>query len=220
MIHTQEIILIIIFLIIIYYFTNSSQIYESFTTNIVKSTVDYNEYPVVAKYEDGAIAANLIGSINIFTRNFIKSLHDTYTNPNNVYHPDYQKGREISVILMDRYNSKSLRENEPESPNKTSYTTNKGEVISLCLREKVTGKNEFHDLDTLKFVTLHELAHVVTPELDHSILFWTNFKFILEYCRKYNLYVSQDYKIDVVNYCGMPITYNPMLDTDLQSYFS
>lgn len=215
---------ITIILLFALFFANDNKISEYFTMQRVTSSIDSNKYLVVNSYTDKEKAADLIAQINIFTINFIKKLKDTYLTPAYVVTPhmseyEYDKGKEITIILLERFKPESLQENEPESPDKTSYTLNKGQTISLCLREKISGQNKFHDIDIIKFVLLHELGHVITPELNHSVLFWTNFRFLLEFCVKYDLYTAVDYNKTNVNYCGLNVTYTPTSDTTLSSYF-
>ena len=210
---------VIIILIVLLFYPRAR---EYFTMVKVKSDVDNSDYLVVKSYNDKQQAANLMAEINQFTIKFIKTLKDTYLvdyNPKTMSLSEYNKGQEITKTLLKKYKSESLQENLSDSPDKTSYTSNKGEVISLCLREKVTGRDEFHDLDTLKFVLLHELSHIITPELNHSVLFWSNFRFVLDFCDKYSLYRSPDYDKNGINYCGMAVNYTPVNDKTLTSYF-
>jgi Zn-dependent peptidase ImmA (M78 family) len=158
-----------------------------------------------------------MGDVNLFTIDLIKKMQAKYFN--DVDTAEYKKGRDLTAILVNRFASNSLKENEPVSPDATSYTINKGDVIGICLREKQTGQNNFHHIDDIKFVLLHELAHIVTPEYSHTPLFWTNFRFLLEFCKSHGLYNTPDYAARNIEYCGTTITYNPMDDKDLVSYF-
>lgn len=210
------IIIIILFALLFY-----PKACEYFTMTKVKSTIDNAEYLVVKSYADKEQAANLMAKINLFTIKLIQTLHSKYSHydPQVMSLAEYTKGSEITSALTKKFKSESLQENLPDSPNKTSYTSNKGEIISLCLREKKTGRDEFHDLDTLKFVLIHELGHIVTPELNHSMLFWSNFRFLLEFCNKYKLYTSPDFDNNHINYCGLDVSYTPINDKTLSSYF-
>ncbi len=199
--------LLLAVIILLLYNTN----YSFFNTNLVKSSVDGNSYPVVASYEDQQKASDLIAKINLFTIKLIFNLKTQYLSKSPVT-PEEIKGFEVANILIEKYSPVSLSENLPTSDKDTSYTQNKGEIISLCLREKQTGTNQFHSLDVIKFVMLHELAHIVTPEIIHSNLFWTNFRFLLEFCKKHKLYVAPDYGKNNEVYCGMTIRYNPEYD--------
>jgi hypothetical protein len=219
MIIIMENIVPIIIIIILVYMLYRSAIYDYFTSVRVKSGIDYNEYSVVSLYNDTQDAADVIGIVNLFTVELINKMKAKYLNSTSEL-PEYVKGRMATLRLMDRFASNSLKENEPESPDATSYTLNKGDVISLCLREKQSGDNHFQKLEDIKFVLLHELTHIITPEHSHTKLFWTNFRFILDFCKEAGLYITPDYENNNINYCGTTITYNPSNDPKLQSYFS
>jgi len=62
----------------------------------------------------------------------------------------------------------------------SAYTENK-EVITLCLVNPDTG--QYYDINTIMYVALHELSHVVTPpgEEEHGERFKKNFA---EFLRK------------------------------------
>ena len=200
-------IIIIILTILLIYVTLGRKCYEFFTMSSIISDTDGNPYMVVSKYNDKKVASMIMGEINTFANDFIEKLRDAcLNNPNN------KKLCNITNILSNRYNTDSLQENEPTSPNDTSYTSNKGEVISLCLREKMTGDNKFHKPSIIKFVLLHELAHIITPELNHTRLFWSNFKFLLGEASKIGIYDQVDYKKKPQRYCGTDINDNPYFD--------
>lgn len=89
----------------------------------------------------------------------------------------------------------------------TSYSINKGEELVFCIRDKVN--NSLHDINTLMFVAIHELAHIITNELQHTDKFWTNMKSLLSRAEKLKLYHSVDYSLNPVEYCGMMIDSSP-----------
>ena len=212
-------VLIIILLGLIFYIFAWQPCYSYFTMIDVKSDLDNISYPVVAKYENTKIAANMIGDMHIFTSNLIKKLKSVYLVDIFPQTPEYAAGINITKLLMKRFHHDSLEENDPPSADKTSYVLNKGETISLCLREKQSGQNTFHDLDILKFVMLHELSHMISVSVIHDVEFWTNFKFLLEFCEKYGLYKVPDYETNNINYCGLIVSYVPSMDKKLKSYF-
>ena len=74
----------------------------------------------------------------------------------------------------------------------TSHTENKGEKIVFCLRQR-DDKEKLVDMNTMKFVAIHELGHVITVSVGHTQEFWDNFKWLLEICEKHNIYKSVDY---------------------------
>ena len=62
----------------------------------------------------------------------------------------------------------------PKDEKFTSYTINKGEKIVFCLRSKVL--HNIHDINTISYVCIHELSHVMCSEYGHTPLFKEIFK--------------------------------------------
>ena len=60
-----------------------------------------------------------------------------------------------------------------ETSKYTSYSLNKGEKIALCIRKKGEAK-EFIEDNTIMFVAIHELAHIMTESVGHEPEFWDN----------------------------------------------
>jgi hypothetical protein len=83
----------------------------------------------------------------------------------------------------------------------TSYSVNKGEELSFCLKSKKT--NQLHDLNLLMYVAIHEMAHVACPEIGHGKLFQKIFKKLAEEAVKINIYKKVNYSDNPVEYCGM-----------------
>ena len=80
----------------------------------------------------------------------------------------------------------------PNDEKNTSYTINKGEKIVICLRSKLL--SEIHDINTIMYVVIHELAHVACPEYGHTPLFKKIFIFLLKESHKINIYTPIDYR--------------------------
>jgi hypothetical protein len=93
--------------------------------------------------------------------------------------------------------------------NSTSYSENKGEKIVVCLRNKQT-PHRFVDINTVRFVVLHEMAHLMTTTTGHTPEFWTNFKKILQDAVSVGIYTATNYSRSPVFYCGMQITDSPI----------
>ena len=72
--------------------------------------------------------------------------------------------------------------------------------------------NVLIDINTLTFVALHELAHLMTQSFGHKTEFWKNFKFLLKEAKEIGIYQPDDYKKSPKEYCGMKITDNPLYD--------
>lgn len=112
--------------------------------------------------------------------------------------------------LVQKFNPTKISETLPTSEH-TAYSENKGEKIAFCLNKQKDG-TKLIDLNTLTFVAIHELAHVMTLSEGHKQIFWQNFKFLLEQAKAANIYNPVDYKKEPEDYCGMEITSNPYYD--------
>lgn len=115
--------------------------------------------------------------------------------------------------LVERYNPQHLMENSMTSHD-TSYSENKGEKIVLCLRDKTNPPGyPLVDINTVMFVVLHEMAHLMTPALStgkHTPEFWANFRRLLQDANQIGIYQPVNYAHTPVPYCGMEITDSPL----------
>lgn len=154
-----------------------------------------NEY-LVRNLPDKVEAANKLGSISDSLKNLVNSLNEN----------DDSKGKYIKN-LKESFNPEYITENIPGSIY-VAYSVNKGEELSLCIRDK--GSEKFIDDNTIIFVAIHELAHIMTPETGHTPLFWDNMKYLLESASSQGIYMPVDYSQSPVEYCGMDINSTPM----------
>jgi len=112
--------------------------------------------------------------------------------------------------LVQKFNPKKITETLPTSEY-TAYSENKGEKLAFCLNKK-KNETELIDMNTLIFVAIHELSHIMTKTEGHKQEFWQNFKFLLEQSKEAGIYNPIDYKKTPQPYCGMDITDNPFYD--------
>ena len=113
-------------------------------------------------------------------------------------------------LMVQKFNPTKISETLPTSEY-TAYSENKGEKIAFCLNRQKNG-TKLIDINTLTFVAIHELAHVMTTSEGHKQEFWQNFKFLLEQAKDANIYEPVDYKKNPEPYCGMDISDNPYYD--------
>ena len=118
--------------------------------------------------------------------------------------------RENVQRMAKRFNPRKISETLPTSQY-TAYSENKGEKLAFCTTTKKDGQ-KLIDENTLAFVAIHELGHVMTESVGHTKEFWQNFKFLLKDAVKIGIYKPVDYKKKAVSYCGMKITDNPYYD--------
>jgi len=112
--------------------------------------------------------------------------------------------------FVARFQADVFSENDVNSPD-TSYSENKGQRIVVCLRDK-TKKPDYPliDINTIMFVMLHEMAHLMTETIGHTPEFWENFKRILHDAVKVGIYTPVNYSRQPTPYCGMTITDSPL----------
>ena len=173
--------------------------YESETHNLkcIISDVDGERYCVRERLKL-ELAADLLANVTQKCKELV--LYCSKKHPDN---EDVQR-------LMQKFNPKKITETLPTSEY-TAYSENKGEKIAFCL-EKNKGKSKLIDLNTLTFVAIHELSHIMTKSEGHKQEFWQNFKFLLDNAKDAGIYDPVDYKNEPQDYCGMKITDNPLYD--------
>ena len=118
--------------------------------------------------------------------------------------------RENVKRLVKNFNPTKVSETLPTSKY-TAYSEDKGKKLAFCTTTTKKGDNLI-DENTLTFVGIHELGHVMSKSIGHKDEFWQNFKFLLEIAVKHKLYTPIDYKKNPKQYCGMEITDNPYYD--------
>jgi predicted metal-dependent hydrolase len=175
----------------------SQMAYENKIADVtyVKSSVDMNKY-LVRNEPDKIKAANLLAKIRVNIVKLINYLTKKY--PENK--------------VVRRIKSKFDPNNFTETANNskyTSYSVNKGEKIVLCLRSR-DSHNKLIDINTIMFVTLHEIAHIGTLSIGHTTEFWDNFRFLLKESIAINIYKWQDFNTYPQKYCGIKITDQPL----------
>ena len=182
------IILIFIILFLIY-----NNVYKYDNLIKIKSTID-NEYYWVRDKTDKFQAANTLAKIKINMKKLINYLQQNQNKfPENMSYIKDLVSRTRKINIMET----------PQDEKYTSYTINKGEKIVFCLRSKLL--DTIHDMNTLMYVVIHEMAHVGCPEYGHTPLFKKIFKFLLEQSIVIHIYKPIDYRINPQNYCGMTI---------------
>ena len=112
------------------------------------------------------------------------------------------------VLLTRNFNPRKIVETLPNSKY-TAYSEGKGDKLAFCLRKHKT-EMELIDINTLTFVAIHELVHLMTSSIGHKPEFWTNFKFLLKHGARLGIYTPVDYVKEPTGYCGLTIDSNPM----------
>lgn len=171
---------------------------DAYNLKCIISDVDGEKYCVRerAKLE---LAADLLANVTKKCKELVAHVAKKY--PDN---EDVQR-------LVQKFNPNKISETLPTSEY-TAYSENKGEKLAFCLNTSKKSDAKLIDLNTLTFVAIHELSHIMTKSEGHKQIFWQNFKFLLTEAKEANIYIPVDYKKDPQPYCGMNITDNPYYD--------
>ena len=186
---------IIIFIVIIIF--KIYQESDSLNLKCIISNVDGNTYCVRDRKKMND-AADMLAKVTQNMNSIYEYLLKEYPND------------ERTERLKKNYNPKKIYETLPTSKY-TAYSENKGEKLAFCLNKEKNG-DELIDENTLTYVALHEMSHIITESVGHDDEFWNNFKFLLIQAKKINVYNPIDYKNKPKQYCGMEIKDNPYYD--------
>jgi hypothetical protein len=166
----------------------------------VKSTVDGKLYRV-RDMRDKQQAADLLAKVRLRMKKLYAHLTSTF--------PDKPQVKR----LLQRFdaNPERLLEATPDAEH-TSYSVNKGESVHLCLRQRQGADENLVNENVMVFVSLHEMAHMITDSVGHEPEFWNNFGWLLKQAENLGVYQYQDFKAHPVRYCGTNITDQPRYD--------
>lgn len=175
--------------------------------------INNKSFNVLKNYENFQNAAEILYNIDDNILKLINLMTKKYHTPDpKISSKKYNIIKKIIYKLQKNYVSHSIKENFPNVAGKdVSFNINKGEHISLCLRDFENPKN-FHEFNDIMFVAIHELAHSTAISYQHTDEFWYHFKILLENAIEFGLYEFKDYNKFPVNYCSMAITYTPLID--------
>ena len=123
------------------------------------------------------------------------------------YVKDSQKYKNHPGIkrLLENRNVK-FEELSYEYNSEAAYSINKGERIGICLRDK---DGNIQNENTMMFVLLHELAHIMSKHYAHDTEFWDNFALLIKASNECGIYKYVNYENNSTMYCGHEITHTP-----------
>ena len=166
---------------------------------MVQSTVDKRQYKV-RNMPDKQQAADLLAN-----------LRKKIIVMNNKLSKHYPNDKRVKTLIQ-RFNPDTMSElSAHANPKYTSYSVGKGKQIIFCLRSRDKTQKLISE-QTLTFVAIHEIAHVMTVSVGHTDEFWDNMRFILANAIEWKLYEPVNYAKKPEPYCGLQITSSPLSD--------
>ena len=171
---------------------------DAFQLKCIIASKDGNRYCVRERAKEEK-AANLLAAVTQKMKELVDYMGQKY--------PDDERIKR----LVAGFNPKKISETLPTSE-LTAYSENKGKKIAFCLNKQKTNNDDLIDINTLTFVAIHEMSHIMTKSIGHKQEFWENFKFLLINAKAAGIYQPVDYKKKPEEYCGMTINDNPYYD--------
>jgi hypothetical protein len=201
---------------------------KTYDVIFVKSKTSGKEY-LVRNLPDKQEAADLLGNMNLRFDKIIAFLKkedlfrvwSKYVKKDETLIEDkladagkeeFKKFESDIHRLLKNYNSDALSENTPDSAY-TSYSENKGQKVVFCMRSKPG--DVLMDLNTMMFVGIHELAHLMSKSIGHNQEFWDNFRILLRISIGISQYKCQNFDTESKDYCGTKITDTPLKCKDI-----
>lgn len=187
------IVIIVLFSIIILVIAEKNELFMEYKI----SKLNNKKYGIQETFPKDHEALELLAKLDNEMSLFVKALQIKYPNDDRVKR------------LVKGYTRVSIEETPDDNEGSTSFTINKGDSMSLCLRHK-KGERDFHDYNTLQFVIIHEMSHIASVSEGHNSEFIANFKFLLKEATDLGYYTPFDYSKENRMYCGtINITNNP-----------
>lgn len=188
----------ILWVIAILFFTLILLLYLSIDNSkrVLTPSTDQSKQYLVLEHMDAPASADMLNQVHQRIQILL-----AYLSENRNHYPN-----DIPYIDQLLNNSSKIKLTEASHKSRhTSYTINKGEEIAICLRDS---QDRIHDINTIMYVTIHELAHVACPEVGHTPLFRHIFVFLLRRSIQLGIYNQVNYQKTPQDYCGIVIREN------------
>ena len=179
---------------------------ENKASDVTYVNVNQIEY-LVRNMPDKEEAAFLLSKIRSNCSKIVEDLFSESKQNKEKWDEDTIKGIKR---LTKNYKPNNISESSPGN-SYTSYSINKGEKIVFCLRQKSgIDKDNLVDINTMMFVAIHELGHLMSKSIGHTAEFWDNMRFLLKKGIDLGVYDHIDYSKYPEDYCGIKITDTPL----------
>lgn len=176
----------------------------------VTSKVDGRQY-LCLKLPDRQKAADILGRVNQRLQTLVDRMQERYGTGHSCHPGDVTDGAggvcvdsEDVLRLVRNYSPDAVSEGGDQK-GYTSYSVNKGERMVICVRNTDSTRS-FVALNTVMYVAIHELGHLMTADVGHTPRFWHNFKQLLAEAVEMGIYDRVDYAASPQPYCGITIS--------------
>ena len=144
--------------------------------------------------------SNFLKKLSIKTEKLKEHIRKNY--------PNHTKLNRILTRFKCKNNVCKIEECAYQYTGQAAYSINKGDKIGICLHHNDQTLFDTKE-NTLMFVYLHELAHIMSVNYAHDEEFWNNFGLLVKVSVEAGIYTYVDYSKHPTSYCGHDITHNP-----------
>lgn len=109
--------------------------------------------------------------------------------------------------LTSKWHAHAIHELEHTAHDVFAYNVNKGDTIAVCMHDHNAKMNKINDMF---FVTMHEMAHIMTYDYSHNEEFWESFKLLIKVAVDHKLFRNVNYSKTPAYFCGHYIDRNPI----------
>lgn len=115
--------------------------------------------------------------------------------------------KERSTKICERWKRVKFKEILPNDSH-IAYLVDKDRILRLCFRKNFT-TGEIENRNTMMFVILHELGHLMSESYGHNAEFRNNFLELIRVAGFLKLYTPIHYSDSPTTYCGTEIYTSP-----------
>jgi hypothetical protein len=168
------------------------------------SSADGEKYDILADMPNTQAAADMLGRVNENLLTLLRSVRVRLAEGKIA-----ENDKVYLTYILRHYDPEQLNETYPNYfSDMTSFNVDNGKLISICLRKSM---HEFHDINLVMFVAIHEMAHnypvIRGPDEDpHTDLFWYIDTLLLREAVTAGVYIPVDYRKNPIEYCNNRIT--------------
>ena len=182
--------------VVVFIYRHTKETFSNYSSRIFYK----NRYLYISSNDD--LADAVVQRLKDVT-DYVTSI-TTYCDENDF--PD----KERALRLKQRWSIVELYEISQNDTN-IAYLVDKNKALRLCVRKNYT-EGELEDINTMMFVILHELAHMMSASYGHNDEFKTNFLELIKIANFLEIYNPVHYSETPTPYCSIVINSSPCED--------
>ena len=182
----------IIFYFVVYIYTDDSSVLQ-YSTNEIETFLSHGKRVHVLKAPNSSEKTKVLARL-VRDMNRVVEWCVLYKYPN----------EQDSIRL--KHNWLKLDIHETTFKDHVAYVVDKNKDFKLCV---TTPNGEHENENTMRFVVLHEMAHMMSSSYGHNIEFNNHFINLLRVAVHLNVYTPEMSSLNPVTYCGTTVSSSP-----------